>query len=157
MIMKINIINHRFTHLLYVVLILVLYILFLNNSYAQNSGGVLVVWESSQVQKTSVLEIRRIYLGLPSSKESLIKKPIMNSSNLATYKIFLKNIMHMTEKGYQRKIVKRIFRQGGEKVKEVKNITELINHLKNNLNDISFMDKETAKKTKGLKVVQVLW
>lgn len=63
----------------------------------------------------------------------------------------------MTEKGYQRKIVKRIFRQGGEKVKEVKNITELINHLKNNLNDISFMDKETAKKTKGLKVVQVLW
>ena len=157
MIMKINIINHRFTHLLYVVLILVLYFLFLNNSYAQNSGGVLVVWESSQVQKTSVLEIRRIYLGLPSSKESLIKKPIINSSNLATYKMFLKNIMHMTEKGYQRKIVKRIFRQGGEKVKEVNNITELIEYLKNNLNDISFMDKETAKKTKGLKVLQVLW
>ena len=63
----------------------------------------------------------------------------------------------MTEKGYRRKIVKRIFRQGGEKVKEAKNITELIDHLKNNLNDISFRDKETAKKTKGLKVVQVLW
>jgi len=155
--MKTNTINFRFFHPVTLVVILTLHILFISNSYAQNSGGVLVVWESSQVQKISVIEIRRIYLGLPSSKESLIKKPVINSSDLEVYKIFLKNIMHMTEKGYRRKIVKRIFRQGGEKVKEVKDLAKLINHLKKNVNDISFMDQETAKKTKGIKVVQVLW
>jgi len=155
--MKINSIHFRFLHCATITILFLVYILFVNNAYAQNSGGVLVVWESSPVQKISVIEIRRIYLGLPSSKESLIKKPVINSSDLAVYKIFLKNIMHMTEKGYQRKIVKRIFRQGGEKVKEVKNLSELINHLKLNINDISFMDPETAKTTKGIKVVQVLW
>ena len=125
--------------------------------YAQSASGVLVAAESSQVQKTSTLEIRRIYLGLPSSSDSLIKKPIVNLSNHETYKAFLKNIMHMTEKGYQRKLIKRIFRQGGEKIIEEENITNLVDHLEKNPDDVSFMDGDTAKKTKGIKVVQILW
>jgi len=65
--------------------------------------------------------------------------------------------MHMTEDGYQRKLIKRIFRQGGRKIQEVDNIADLVNHLENNHYDVSFMDEATAKKTKGIKVVQVLW
>jgi len=128
-----------------------------NICYAQGSVGVLVAAKSSPVQKHSVLEIRRIYLGLPSSADSLIKNPVINSSNQDMYKAFLKNVMHMTEKGYQRKIIKRIFRQGGEKVREIQNISELVNYLDENINDVSFMSESTAKKTKGIKVVQVLW
>jgi hypothetical protein len=126
-------------------------------AYAQGASGVLVAAESSQVQKTSTLEIRRIYLGLPSSSDSLIKKPIVNLSNHEIYKEFLKNIMHMTEKGYQRKLIKRIFRQGGEKIIEEENITNLVDHLEKNPDDVSFMDGDTAKRTKGIKVVQILW
>lgn len=120
-------------------------------------GGVLVVAESSLVQKTSVLEIRRIYLGLPASSENLINKPVINTSDRETLKSFLKNIMHMTEKGYQRKLIKRIFRQGSGRIIEVESVKDLVSYLENNLNDVSFMDKETANKTKGIKVVQELW
>jgi len=126
-------------------------------SYAQDVGGVLVAAESSDVHKASVLEIRRIYLGLPSSPDISMKKPVVNLSNQKIYKAFLKNIMHMTEKGYKRKIIKRIFRQGGEKIHESTSIADLVYHLNKNIGDVSFMDKETAERTKGIKVVQVLW
>jgi len=128
-----------------------------NICHADNIRGVLIAGESSPVHKVSVLEIRRIYLGLPSSPQSLIKTPLINSSNSAVYKAFLKNIMHMTEKGYQRKTVKKIFRQGARKVTNIQSTNKLVEYLKNNLNHISFMDKETADKTQGIKVVQVLW
>lgn len=126
-------------------------------SYAQDVGGVLVASENSQVKTISILEIRRVYLGLPPSPNSLIKKPVINLSDEKTFKAFLKNIMHMTEKGYQRKLIKKIFRQGGRKVKETHSIDELISHLDENPHDVSFMDEDTAKRTKGIKVLQVLW
>lgn len=126
-------------------------------AYAQDTGGVLVAAESSPVQKISVLEIRRIYLGLPPSSDSLIKNPVINMSDQKTYNAFLKNIMHMTEKGYQRKLIKRIFRQGDGKIMEIQSIDDLLDYLEKNYHDVSFMDTETAKRTKGIRVVQVLW
>jgi len=154
--MKTNIKENRLIYQVAAVLVFLAFSIF-KASYAQDSGGVLVVAESSQVQKTSVLEIRRIYLGLPSAPDSLIKKPVINLSSQKIYKTFLKNIMHMTENGYRRKIVKRIFRQGGEKVREIQSIVELVNYLGRNPHDVSFMDEDTAKQTEGIKVVQVLW
>jgi hypothetical protein len=126
-------------------------------SYAQDAGGVLVAAKSSRIQKTDILEIRRIYLGLPSSSDSLIRKAAINFADKKTFKDFLKNVMHMTEKGYRRKLIKRIFRLGSGKIIEIENIEKLVRYLKENPNDISFMDKDTAEKTKGIKVVQVLW
>ena len=125
--------------------------------HAKSAEGVLVVAESSEIQQASILEIRRIYLGLPSSGDSLIRKPVINLSNREAYKAFLKNVMHMTEKGYRRKLIKRIFRLGGGKIAELESVTKLVEHLTENPNDISFMDKAVAEKTKGIRVVQVLW
>ncbi len=123
----------------------------------QGDSGVLVVAQGSPVQKISVLEIRRIYLGLEPSVDSGINQPVINLSAPALYKAFLENVMHMTERGYRRKTVKRIFRQGGEKVKQIKSLSELIEHLKNNKNDVTFMDLKTAQQSKEVRVVQVLW
>ena len=126
-------------------------------SNAENTVGVLVAAELSPVNKTSVLEIRRLFLGLPSSSDNLIQNTIINLSDPVAYKDFLKNIMHMTDRGYRRKIVKRIFRQGGKKVNEIEDIKEIVNYLTNNPYDVSFMTADVAKKTKGIKVIQVLW
>jgi len=155
--LKNNITYYNFIYILITALLLMAASSVVNMSCAESSKGVLVVAESSSVQKISVLEIRRIYLGLPPSSPSLIKKPVINLSDRIVYKVFLKNIMHMTQKGYQRKIVKRMFRQGGEKIKHIQDINKLVEYLKNNPNDISFMDEKTAKKTKGIRIVQKLW
>lgn len=128
-----------------------------NAAEGNSDSGVLVVAQGSPVQKISVLEIRRIYLGLEPLAESHINRPVINLSARVLYKAFLENVMHMTERGYRRKTVKRIFRQGGEKVKQIKSHSELIEHLKNNKNDVTFMDLKTAQQSKEVRVVQVLW
>jgi len=126
-------------------------------SNAENTVGVLIAAELSPINKASVLEIRRLFLGLPSSSDNLIQNTVINLSDPVAYKEFLKNIMHMTDSGYRRKIVKRIFRQGGKKVNEIEDIEEIVNYLTNNPYDVSFMTADVAKKTKGIKVIQVLW
>lgn len=123
---------------------------------AENSG-VLVTAYDSPVQKISILEVRRIYLGLEPTEDSRIDRPIMNLSDPELYKTFLKDVMHMTENGFRRKTVKRIFRQGGEKIKQIKSHSALIKHLKNNKNDVAFMNLKTAQQSSEIKVVQVLW
>lgn len=120
-------------------------------------GGVLVAAQDSPVQKISLLEIRRIYLGLEPSVDSRINRPVINLSDPVLYNVFLKNVMHMTERGFRRKTIKRIFRQGGEKVKQLKSHAEIVEHLKNNKNDVAFMDLKTAQQSSEIKVVQILW
>jgi hypothetical protein len=122
-----------------------------------SDSGALVVAQDSPVQKISILEIRRIYLGLEPSADSHINRPVINLSDPVLYKAFLENVMHMTERGFRRKTVKRIFRQGGEKVKQLKSRAALIEYLKNNKNDVTFMDLKTAQRSKEVRVVQVLW
>ena len=138
--------------------VLVLMLTYTVSAFAstEKSVGVLVAADSSPVHKISILEIRRLYLGLPSS-DGLIKETVINLADPVAYKNFLKNVMHMTDSGYRRKIVKRIFRQGGKKVNEIEDIEEIVNYLTNNPYDVSFMTADVAKKTKGIKVIQVLW
>lgn len=127
------------------------------NEANANDSCVLVTAHDSPVQKVSILEIRRIYLGLEPSKDSRISKPVMNLSDTELYKNFLKNVMHMTVNGFRRKTVKRVFRHGGEKIKQIKSHSMLIEYLKNNKNYVTFMDLKTAQQSSEIKVVQVLW
>ena len=137
--------------------VMILFCLMLfGNVYGDDTSVVLVSVEGSSVKQSEILEIRRIYLGLPSS-DNLISKAVHNVSDQGIYKLFIKNVMHMTEDSYQRKIVKRIFRQGSKKIVEINDTDDLVQYLTNNPQNVSYMKKETALKTKGIKIVQVLW
>lgn len=137
--------------------VLLLFILLSINVAHADDSGVLVAALDSPVQQISMLEIRRIYLGLDPAADSRINQPVLNVSDSVLYKKFLKNVMHMTESGYRRKTVKRIFRQGGERVKQLESHSVLIEYLKNNKNDVTFMYLKSAQQNSEVKVVQVLW
>ena len=128
-----------------------------NIAYSKNNTGVLVSSKNSQIKKIDILELRRAYLRLPIRKESGIANPIINKSNKKVYQGFLKNIMRMTKKTYKKKLIKRIFRQGVEKVNEYRSEKKLAAHLIKNPDDISIMSEETAKKHKDIKIIQKLW
>ena len=118
---------------------------------------VLVTSRDSQVTPVSMIEIRRLYLGLPASEENHIASPVLNISERETYLHFLKNIMHMTEDGYRRKLIKRTFRMGSKKINEIDSVDRLIEYLSENPGDISFMRKETALNNERIRIVQKLW
>jgi len=118
---------------------------------------VLIAAKGSGIESISNRDIRRVFLGLKSADSDLVNKPVINLYNRELYEEFLKNVMHMTEGTYKRKIVKRIFRNGTEEIKEVGMLNELNTHLTSNIGDISFVDNDAVEKMHDIEVVKVLW
>ena len=139
------------------ILIILMLGLYCNTAYSTDSYGVLVVSDKSSINKISIIEVRKLYLGLPASKVSSIHRPIINKTNNETYQSFLNKIMRMTEKSYKKKLIKRIFRQGSEKIQVESSKENLIQYLRDNPNDVTFMSGEDFKNSKGIKVIQRLW
>lgn len=142
----------------YAIILVITLSLFTSLSYsASNTQSVLVTSKNSSISKLESRDIRRIFLGLQPINKTLAKKPVINLSNNKIYKLFLKKIMFLTEGGYKRKLLKRTFRQGADKINSISNIEELTLYLKNNPNNVSFMLHSDAIKNKDLKIIQVLW
>ena len=127
-----------------------------NPCYAEGKV-VLIAAKGSGIKSISNRDIRRVFLGLKSADSEFVKKPVINLYNRELYEEFLKNVMHMTEGTYKRKIVKRIFRNGTEEIKEVEMLDDLNTHLTSNIGDISFADSAAVKKMHDIEVVKVLW
>ena len=131
--------------------------LYCNSANSTDSSGVLVVSEKSDINKISIIEVRKLFLGLPASKVSGIHHPIINNTDNKIYQSFLNKIMRMTEKSYKRKLIKRIFRQGSEKIHVESSKENLIKYLRDNPHDVTFMSEGNFKDYKGIKVIQRLW
>jgi ABC-type phosphate transport system substrate-binding protein len=127
-----------------------------SSSYAADKV-VLIAAKGSGIESISNRDIRRIFLGLKATDSKQVNKPVLNLHNKAVYEEFLKNIMHMTEGTYKRKIVKRIFRNGTEEIKEVEMLNELNAHLTSNVGDISFVEYAAIEKMHDIEVVKILW
>jgi len=65
--------------------------------------------------------------------------------------------MFLTERGYERKLIKRVFRQGADKIESFDSINALAQHLKQHPNNITFMMKKDALSQPDLKIIQALW
>jgi len=127
------------------------------SSQSTELHGVLVTSKQSDISKLKRKDIRRIFLGIKPMSTSLVNKPVLNLSNQKAYTLFLKNIMFLTESGYKRKLIKRIFRQGADEIHSIDSSTGLIKYLNTHPNDISFMSKEDALNNPDLKIIQALW
>lgn len=136
--------------------VIVLMMTIINPCYADDKV-VLIAARGSGIEEISIRDIRRVFLGLKSADSEKVNKPVINLYNRQLYEEFLKNVMHMTEGTYKRKIVKRIFRNGAEEIKEVDMLDELNSYLANNVGDISFADIEDVNKMHDIEVVKVLW
>lgn len=140
------------------VLLLVSTLLFSTNSFSiTDSQTVIVTSKDSDMVSMKTKDIRRIFLGLRPIDSSQANIPIINVSNRKSYKLFLKNIMFLTERGYKRKLLKRVFRQGADQINSFASIKDITTNLKTNPNHFTFMLKEDALSQPDLKIIQALW
>lgn len=117
----------------------------------------LIAAKGSGIEAMSLRDVRRIYLGLKSVDSISVKNPVLNGESKELYDEFLKNVMHMTEGSYKRKLVKRIFRQGTGVIPEVVSLKELNEHLLGNVGDVSFVEITSVENMENIEVVQILW
>jgi hypothetical protein len=118
---------------------------------------VLIAAKGSGIEMLSNRDIRRIFLGLKSADSSRVNTPVLNLHNEETYEQFLKNMMHMTEGAYKRKLVKRVFRHGTKAIKQFDKLHELNWHLANNVGDISFVGYTDFEQMRDVEIIKVLW
>lgn len=78
-------------------------------------------------------------------------------SDKALFNDFIKNVMHMTEDGYKRKVIKRVFRRGSNYIQEAFTTDEIIAHLMANKNDISYIRTSEIKGNNNIKIIATLW
>jgi len=137
----------------------VLMMLLLPTANAETGEGkvALIAAKGSGIEEMSIRNVRRVYLGLKSVDSVAVKNPVLNVQSRVLYDEFLKNTMHMTEGSYKRKLVKRMFRQGGEKIEEVSSLKELNDHLLEHVGDISFIEVSFIDSMENIEVIQILW
>lgn len=96
-------------------------------------------------------------MGLPPVNNRDVGKAVINVADRDTYNLFLKNILHMTEYRYKRRLVKRVFRYGSSSLKEVESDREIAEHLDRNINDITYIEASSLDKFENAKVILRLW
>ena len=146
-----------FKHVMFMITAVVLLMSMSIGRVCAEQTVVLIAARGSGIEEISNRDIRRIFLGLKSADSELVNKPVINIYNKEVYEEFLKNVMHMTEGAYKRKIVKRIFRHGTKEIKEINELKKLNDHLIRNVGDISFVDSAAIEDMQDIEVVKVLW
>lgn len=123
----------------------------------QDNNAVLISASGKLIPEFTNKEIRLLYLGFPVTKEEQTYEPLINASDPVTYKQFLQKVMFMTENRYQRQLISRVFRNGGEQPIRFDDKDNLINSLKNKTNTITFVMAGTASQLDNVQVIQRLW
>ena len=118
---------------------------------------VLINASEKQVPEFSSKEIRLLFLGYPVSKNNTLYVPLINHSSQQVYDMFLQKVMYMTESRYRRRLVSRVFQDGGEQPEHFDKQSELLSNLKSRPNTVTFVDLKKASQLDGVKIVQRLW
>jgi len=146
-------ITHQIIRILFIFFLLPVFSVHATTDFS----AVLVASKYSSISPLKTNDIRRIFLGLRPVNSTQLATPVINISDQHTYIQFLKNIMYLTERGYQRKLIKRVFRQGADNIQVINSHEKLAQWLRDNPDSFSYMLKQDAEKQPELKIIQVLW
>ena len=123
----------------------------------QMSHAVLVSASDTPIAEFTNKELRMLFLGYSVTKNAQKVEPLINASDKVTYNGFLQKVMFMSENNYDRKLVTRVFRHGGERPRKFNKRNDLIENLKMRSNTVTFVMPDVAAQLKGIQIVQNLW
>jgi len=118
---------------------------------------VLVGAASANHSSLSRLEVRKIFLGYPVTRNGKPIYAVRNKSDLISYQIFLQKFIHLSAKNYERRLLSKTFRTGTPKVSAASSLLDLKTALANDPANISIMWRDEAAASNNLRIIQTLW
>jgi hypothetical protein len=128
-------------------------------SFAQSPERslLLVAGDQNDTVTFSHAELRKIFLGIPVTRNDVRIKPILNLTDPLAMDVFLQQVVFMSEREYKRQLLSRVFRLGGPRPPEYDDIDELVDALRDAPGSLTFMWAEQFETRSGLVSLGVLW
>ena len=114
---------------------------------------VMVASEKSAIQVVSANEARKIFLGVPVLIAGREIVPVRNNTSALVHEIFLQKVVFMSAPAYERRMVAKHYRDGGDRLQAIEDHQQLVDALLADSSRISYMLREAIAATPRLKIV----
>jgi len=118
---------------------------------------VLVVAKDSPIVELTSLDIRKAYLGIRINVGGRAIRPYRLNSDEQLNRVFLQNVIAMSERSYQRRLLSLTLKFGRPRPDEVASPAELLRLIGNNPLGIGYLWKADAEQNSQIKILSVLW
>lgn len=105
---------------------------------------VLVASARSPLAQITVVDARKLFLGLPMTFHGLTIRPVRNLSDGVVTEMFMQKVMFMSAEDYERQIQTRVSRTGGSPPAGYGEFTRLMAALEQDPLTVSYMPRERA-------------
>lgn len=120
---------------------------------AASSRLVLVTNAQSPIHQMTPDEARKLYLGMPMVVDGKLIHPLRNNSDTTMQEMFMQKVMFMSTQAYERQILSRVFRTGGNRPPVYTEIPELLKALESDRNAVTYLPRDTAISTVGVRII----
>ncbi len=124
---------------------------------AEPEALVLVTANNIHIDQISTKEVRKLFLGLPISREEHTLVAIANNSDPKLIQVFLQKVIFMSEHMYKRQLQLRRFQSGNRRIEGIKQIDQLVRILEDTPYSLTYMWSKTAKSFNQLHILKTLW
>lgn len=118
---------------------------------------VLVAGAQSGISKISPEEVRRLYLGAPVVSGGRVLAPLRNETNSLLREVFMQQVLFMSTSAYERQILMNTYRTGATPPPVYTDVRQLTGALRADPQAVTYMFRETALATSGVKIIAQLW
>lgn len=141
----------------YVIYILIAVSFAFNVNAGETRTMVLVTGVENDFAPLTNKELKRVYLGLPVTRNGEEVTPIRNHSDMLLHEVFLQHIIFMSSRNYERQLTSKTLRSGKKRISEHSSHQELINDMHMSKNGVTYLWEDDALKYPDVIILQRLW
>lgn len=118
---------------------------------------VLIANSQSSISALAPTEVRKLYLGVALQHNGKTLKPIRNDSDSLAQEVFLQKVLFMSERVYERQVLSKVFRMGGNRPDVYTDRDKLLSGVRNDPGAITYAWEDSVSNQAGVKIIGVLW
>jgi hypothetical protein len=119
---------------------------------------VLIANARGPVESLSPLDLRKLYLGfVVTTNDRNPIKPVLNASDAFLTELFLQDVMGMSERSYDRRLLTLTLQSGRPRPEVLDDIGAIVEAVANDPYAVAFVWEEDIVDVDSVRIVRVLW